>query len=81
MSQRHNMESLPREERIILALQAMKKDATLGQQRAAAICDVSQTTIRQRRSGTMSRHGPEKAVSHGPHHSSHGRPPLSGSLL
>jgi hypothetical protein len=49
MSQQHDLESLPRTERIILAIQAMKSDASLSQRRAAAAYNVPETTLRRQR--------------------------------
>jgi DNA-binding transcriptional regulator YiaG len=49
MSQQHDLESLPRTERIILTIQAMKSDASLSQQRAAAAYNVPKTTLQQQR--------------------------------
>jgi hypothetical protein len=45
MSQQPDLELLPREDRIILAIQAMKLDASLSQQRAAAIYNIPQRTL------------------------------------
>jgi hypothetical protein len=49
MSQQDDLESLPRTERIILAIQAMKSDASLSQRRAAAAYNVPETTLRRQR--------------------------------
>jgi DNA-binding transcriptional regulator YiaG len=45
MSQQIDLELLPREERIDLAIKAMKLNANLSQQRAAAIYSVPKTTL------------------------------------
>ena len=55
MSQQPDLESLPYEDRIILAVQAIKHDASISQRRAAAIYNVSESTLRTRRAGTASR--------------------------
>jgi hypothetical protein len=55
MSQQPDLELLPREDRIILAIQAMKSDALLSQRRAAAIYNVPQRTLSDRRAKTTSR--------------------------
>ncbi|KAF1354353.1 hypothetical protein EJ07DRAFT_133183 [Lizonia empirigonia] len=47
MSQQPDLELLPREDRVILAIQAIKSDASLSQQRAAAIYNVSRSTLGQ----------------------------------
>jgi hypothetical protein len=49
MSQHPNPELLPRSERIILAIQAMKSDALLSQRRAAAAYKVPEITLRRQR--------------------------------
>ena len=55
MSQQPDLELLPREERIILAIKAMKSNASLSQRRAAAIYNVQESTLRTRRAGKPSR--------------------------
>jgi hypothetical protein len=55
MLQQHDLELLPREDRIILAIQAMKSNASLSQRRAAAIYNVQESTLRTRRAGKASR--------------------------
>jgi DNA-binding transcriptional regulator YiaG len=45
MSQQMNLELLPCEERINLAIKAMKSNANLSQRRAAAIYNVPETTL------------------------------------
>jgi hypothetical protein len=42
MSQQHNREILPYEDRVILAIQAIKEDVSLSERRAAAIYNVRQ---------------------------------------
>jgi hypothetical protein len=49
MSQQHDLESLPRTERITLAIQAMKSDASLSQRRAAVAYNVPETTLQRQR--------------------------------
>jgi hemin uptake protein HemP len=55
MLQQHDLELLPREDRIILAIQTMKSNALLSQRRAAAIYNVQESTLRTRRAGKASR--------------------------
>ncbi len=55
MSQQPNIKLLSREDRIILAIQAMKDKPSLSMRRAAAIYNVSESTLRTRRAGTASR--------------------------
>jgi hypothetical protein len=55
MSQQHDMELLPHEDRVILAIQAMKGDPSLSQRRAATIYNVLQSTLSRRLAGTTSR--------------------------
>jgi NAD-dependent DNA ligase len=55
MSQQPDLELLPREDRIILAIQAIQSDASLSQRRAAVIYNVSESTLRTRRAKTTSR--------------------------
>lgn len=55
MPQHSDLESLPYEERVILAIQAIKSDASLSQRRAAALYNVNQSTISNRRAGQTSR--------------------------
>jgi hypothetical protein len=49
MSQQHDLELLPRTERITLAIQAIKLDASLSQRRAAAVYNVPESTLRRQR--------------------------------
>jgi hypothetical protein len=49
MSQQIDLELLPREERIDLAIKAMKSDANVSQQRAAAVYKLPKTTLRRQR--------------------------------
>jgi DNA-binding Lrp family transcriptional regulator len=55
MSQQPDIESLSREDRLILALQALKSDASISQRRAADIYNVHESTLRNRRAGIASR--------------------------
>jgi hypothetical protein len=55
MSYQLDLEALSPEDRIILAIQAMKSDANLSDRRAAATYSVSRRTLRDRRAGTTSR--------------------------
>lgn len=55
MSQPPTMELLPREDRILLAIQAMKDDKNLKQRRAAKIFNVGESVLRRRRAGQASR--------------------------
>lgn len=55
MSQQHNELLQSREARIQLAIQALEQDATLSQKRAAAVYNVSQSTLSTRRAGTTFR--------------------------
>ena len=55
MSQQNNIESLSRENRVILAIQAMKSDATLSERRAAVTYNVHRATLQDRRAGIASR--------------------------
>ena len=48
MSQQSDLELLPCEERIILAIKAMKSNTCLSQRRAAAIYNVQESTLRTR---------------------------------
>ena len=45
------MESIPKEARIQLALEAIERDATISQRRVAAIYNVHQTTLSNRLAG------------------------------
>jgi hypothetical protein len=56
MSQQHDLESLPRTERIILAIQAIKSDASLSQRHAAAVYNVPKTTLQRQRVKPASTH-------------------------
>jgi hypothetical protein len=49
------MESLPRESRLILALEALKKDPKLSVQKAATIYEVPESSLCDRRAGEKSR--------------------------
>jgi hypothetical protein len=55
MSQQPDIESLSREDRLVLALQALESDASLSQRRAADIYNVHESTLRNRRARTASR--------------------------
>jgi DNA-binding transcriptional regulator YiaG len=55
MAQQQRKRPELQEARIQLALQAIKQDATLSQRRAAAIYNVSQTTLSDRRAGKQFR--------------------------
>jgi hypothetical protein len=55
MSQPLDLESLSRQDRVILAIQAINSDASLSQQRAAALYDVPQSTLSTRRAKTTAR--------------------------
>ena len=54
MPQQPDIKSLPCEDRITLAIQAIKENASLSQQRAATIYSVPESTLRTRRAGTAS---------------------------
>jgi hypothetical protein len=54
MSQQPDLELLPREDRIILAIKAIESNVLLSQQRAAAIYNVQESTLRTRRAGKPS---------------------------
>jgi hypothetical protein len=54
MAQPQDLESLPKEERIKLALQAIKEPQNLSLRRAALVYKVSKTTLRCRRAGKQS---------------------------
>ena len=45
------MESLPKESRMILALEALKKDPTLSVRKAATTYDIPESSLRDRRAG------------------------------
>jgi hypothetical protein len=49
------MESLPKESRIILALEALKKDPKLSVQKAATIYEILRSSLRDRRAGKQPR--------------------------
>ena len=49
MSQQPDLELLPREDRVIQAIQAIKSNASLSQRRAATIYNVPKSTLRTRR--------------------------------
>jgi hypothetical protein len=49
MSQQPDLKLLPREDRIILAIEAIESNALLSQQRAAAIYNVQESTLCTRR--------------------------------
>jgi hypothetical protein len=59
MSHQHNREILPYEDRVILAIQAIKEDASLSERRAAAIYNVRRSTLHDRRVGTTSQRDSE----------------------
>jgi DNA-binding transcriptional regulator YiaG len=52
MSQHPDLKLLPREDRIILAIQAIRSNALLSQQRAAIIYNMSKSTLRTQRAKT-----------------------------
>jgi hypothetical protein len=54
MSQQPDLKLLPREDRIILAIEAIESNALLSQQRAAAIYNVQESTLRTQRAGKPS---------------------------
>jgi hypothetical protein len=56
MSQQPNLELLPREDRIILAIQAIKYNALMSQQCAAAVYNVPKSTLRTQRAKTTLQH-------------------------
>ena len=43
------METLPKESRLVLALKALKKDSKLSIRKAATICEVPKTSLRDQR--------------------------------
>jgi DNA-binding transcriptional regulator YiaG len=49
MSQLSNLESLPHADRVALAIQAIKSNALLSQQRTAATYNVPKTTLQRQR--------------------------------
>jgi DNA-binding transcriptional regulator YiaG len=49
MLQQINLKLLPREERIDLAIKAIKSNANLSQRRAAAVYEVPESTLRRQR--------------------------------
>ena len=49
MLQQINLKLLPREERINLAIKALKSNANLSQRRAAAVYKVPESTLRRQR--------------------------------
>jgi DNA-binding transcriptional regulator YiaG len=49
MSQQIDLELLPREERIKLAIKAIKSNANLSQRRAAAVYNVPESTLQRQR--------------------------------
>ena len=55
MSQQPDLESLPNEDKILLAIKALNSDTTLSERRAAAVYRVSRRTLRDRRAKTASR--------------------------
>ena len=55
MSQRNKAKKVSKESDLQLAIQALKQDATLSVPRAATIYKVSESTLRRRRAGTLSR--------------------------
>jgi hypothetical protein len=54
MSQQPDLELLPREDRIILAIKAIESNVLLSQRRAAAIYNVQESTLCTRRAGKPS---------------------------
>jgi hypothetical protein len=57
MSQQINLKLLPCEERVDLAIKAIKSNANLSQRRAAAVYNVSERTIRRQRAGKLAQRG------------------------
>ena len=55
MAQQHNDSLVPYEERVEAAVQAIKQDPTLSQRRAAAMNEVSESTVRARQRGRTAR--------------------------
>jgi hypothetical protein len=55
MSQQPNIELLPYEDKSILAIQALKEDASLSERRVAVIYNVRRSTIQDQHAGTTSR--------------------------
>ena len=55
MSQQPVIQSISKEARMILAIQALQKDPTLGVRKVADIYNVSKTTLKRRRDGTTAR--------------------------
>ena len=55
MTEQPDLESLPREDRIILAIQATKSNASLSQRRPAALYNVPQSTLSNRHAKTAAR--------------------------
>jgi hypothetical protein len=55
MSQQLDLESLSREDRVILALQAIKSDKSISQRRAASLYNVHESTLRNQHTRTTSR--------------------------
>jgi len=49
------MDNIPKEARILMALEAIKKSEKLSVLAAAKIYDVSETTLRSRRNGRLTR--------------------------
>jgi hypothetical protein len=56
MSQPSNLKLLPRADRVALAIQAMKSNASLSQRRAAAAYNVPETTLQRQRVKPASTH-------------------------
>ena len=55
MPQQPHLELLPAEDRVILAIQAMKSNASLSQQRATTIYNISRSTLSNRRARMAAR--------------------------
>jgi hypothetical protein len=55
MAQQHNDSLVPYEERVEAAVQAIKQEPTLSQRRAAAMNEVSESTVRARQRGRTAR--------------------------
>jgi hypothetical protein len=51
----YNIESLPKESRIILALEALKNDPKLSVYKATTLYEIPRTSLRHRRAGMLSR--------------------------
>ena len=54
-SPRNKIETLPKESRLVLALEALKKDSKLSVRKAATIYKVPETSLRDKRAGKQPR--------------------------